>query len=246
MSTASRNYMVNVIRLAETVLAEESGAIQEAAEAIADAASRGKLLHAFGSGHSHMLAEELFYRAGGPAFVNPILEEGLMLHRGARQSTDLERLEGYAAILLNHQPASPGDVILIFSNSGRNAVTVEMAMAAKEKGMKVVAITSLRHAQASRSRHSGGQKLHEVSDIVIDNHGCIGDASVDIEGTGYKAAPTSTTIGALIVNAIVAEAAERLAQRGFDPELFASSNGDDGDGRNEALIAKYKGVVKCL
>lgn len=246
MSTAGTRYILKVFELAEAVLAEEGENIRKAARMIAEAAGRGGLLHAFGTGHSYMLVEELFYRAGGFAFVNPIFEEGLMLHRGARQSTDMERMEGYASVILEHQPTSEGDVILIVSNSGRNAVNIEMAMEAKARGLKVVAITSLTHGAASPSRHSSGKRLHELSDVVIDNHGCVGDASIDVEGLAERVAPTSTAIGAIIVNAIVAEAAERMAGSGKPPDVFASSNGNAGEDHNERLIRKYKGVIRCL
>ncbi|BBH21927.1 hypothetical protein Back11_32720 [Paenibacillus baekrokdamisoli] len=243
---AGSQYINGVLELVEVLKTKEREHLSQAAYLIADAIGAGQTLHAFGTGHSHMLAEELFYRAGGLACVNPILEEGLMLHRNAVQSTDLERLEGLAAVLLKQQSAQAGDVIIIASNSGRNAVNIEMALEAKARGLKVIAITSLNHAEASSSRHSSRKRLHEVSDVVIDNHGCIGDASVDIPGLAIRVSPTSTVSGALIINAIVAEVVELLVQRGVTPDLFASSNMDSGDEHNRRLIEKYKGVVRSL
>ncbi len=238
--------MEAITRLMQSVQDEELPAIRQAAESTADAILQGGKLHVFGTGHSHMLAEELFYRAGGLACINPILEESLMLHRNASLSTAMERLSGLSALLLAQQPAKPGDAILIASNSGRNAVVVEMALEAKAIGMTVIALTSLKQAASSASRHASGLRLHEISDIVIDNHGCIGDAAVRIDGLPESAAPTSTVIGAFIVNLLAAEAIELLLQRGFHPELFASSNSDGGDLRNERLIQKYKGEIRCL
>lgn len=243
---AGTHYIDGVVRLVEQLKAKEDGNLSQAALLIADAIEAGRTLHVFGTGHSHMLAEELFYRAGGLACVNPILEEGLMLHRNAEQSTELERLEGLASVLFKQQSPQAGDVIIITSNSGRNAVNIEMALTAKASGLKVIAITSLNHANASSSRHSSGNRLHEVSDVVIDNQGCIGDASVEIPGLPIKVAPTSTVLGACIVNAIVAEVVELLLQREIMPDLFASSNMDGGDAHNRRLLDKYKGVVRSL
>ncbi|WP_227872120.1 SIS domain-containing protein [Paenibacillus albus] len=242
---AGAEYIDGILQLVEKLKANIEP-LNQSAQLITDAIEAGRTLHVFGTGHSHMLAEELFYRAGGLACVNPILEEGLMLHRSAVQSTELERLEGLASIILKQQSPQEGDVIIIASNSGRNAVNIEMALAAKASGLKVIAITSLNHAGASSSRHSSGKRLHEVSDVVIDNYGCIGDASVEIPGLPIKVSPTSTVLGACIANAIVAEVVMLLMKRGFTPELFASSNMDGGDEHNRRLLAKYKGVVRSL
>lgn len=244
--TASVRYIEGIVNLMDRLLVQELGKIREAAKLISRAIAAGRTLHAFGTGHSHILAEELFYRAGGLASVNPILEEGLMLHRSALLSTQLERLEGLAAILLKQQPIQAGDVIIIASNSGRNSVTIEMALEAKALGLSVIAITSMNHTLSSNSRHGSGKKLYEIADITIDNHGCVGDASVDIANLLVKVAPTSTVIGAAIVNAIAAEVAELLIQAGVEPEYISSSNTDLGDIYNRRVIQKYKGVVRSL
>jgi uncharacterized phosphosugar-binding protein len=121
-----------------------------------------------------------------------------------------------------------------------------MAMEARKRGLAVIAVVSRKHAEASASRHRSGKRLHEVSDVVIDNGGAVGDAAVDIAGLPVRAAATSTAIGAAIVQAIMAEAAERLASRGQPPDLFASSNADGGDERNRAVAARYEGAIRCL
>jgi uncharacterized phosphosugar-binding protein len=183
-----------------------------------------------------MLAEELFYRAGGLVRVRPILFEGLMLHASAPLSTSLERLPGLAAALRDDHPMQAGDVLLIASNSGSNAVTVELARLCRESGVGVVAITSLRHATSSQSRSPGTPRLHEVADVVIDNGGVVGDATVEVAGLASRVAPTSTVVGAAIVNTLVAEVVERLVARGIVPDVFTSSNVAGGDARNDRLL----------
>lgn len=243
---AGFRYMETVSKLIELVRTKEQTAIRNAAEAVAVAVKNGRTWHVFGTGHSHIIAEELFYRAGGFAGVNPILVENLMLHGSATHSTQTERMEGLAAAIMEQQPVQAGDVLLIASNSGRNAVTIEMAEQAKLRGMTVIAITSMKQAASSTSRHASGKLLHELSDVIIDNHGEIGDAAVKIEGLDVKVSPTSTVVGAMIANAIAAEAMELLVREGIEVDVFSSSNTDAGELRNQALIEKYKGVIRCL
>ncbi|WP_308637598.1 SIS domain-containing protein [Paenibacillus silvisoli] len=244
--TAAVRYVAQLEQLLATVLKEEMDAIRKAAREIARSFMNGDRLHVFGTGHSHMIAEEFFYRAGGLANVNPILMDGLMLHAGALQSTELERLSGLARVIFDQQQAEAGDVLIIASNSGRNAVNIEMAMLARERGLHVIALTSLAHSKSTTSRHFSGKLLYEVCDTVIDNHGCIGDASVTVEGFPRSVAPTSTVIGAAVVNAIVAETVEVMVHAGTMPEVFASSNADGGDRTNQSLADKYRGVIRAL
>ena len=217
-----------VTRLATT----EWPRIEAAAAVITEALATGHVLHAFGSGHSHMLAEELFYRAGGLVRVRPILFEGLMLHVSATLSTTLERLPGLAAALLDDHPMAAGDVLVLASNSGGNAVTVDLARLARDAGVHTIALTSLGHAASPQARATTGSRLHEIADLVIDNGGAVGDAAVDIEGLAGRVAPTSTVIGAAIIEALVAEVVERLVARGIVPEVYASSNVAGGDAAN--------------
>lgn len=203
-------------------------------------------IYTSGTGHSHMFAEEIFYRAGGFARVIPILDEALMLHQDASHSTEVERREGYAAQLLKDYKISKHDVFIISSNSGRNTVSIEMGMIAQEKGAKVIVITNLKHTSSVDSRHISGKKLYEVSDMYFDNGGEIGDAAVKIEGLDLKVGATSTVIGVSILQSIMVQATENLVSKGFIPEIFSSSNSDEGEEHNDALIKKYKGIIRGL
>lgn len=239
-------YFENVQKIMNRIATEQLENIEEAARAVADALERGGRIHAFGTGHSHMLAEEIFYRAGGLVNVNPIFEPGLMLHESASKSTALERLEGYGKIIFDFHKINQKDILFLFSNSGRNGVSIDLALIAKENGVKTVVITDMLHTMQGKSRHSSGKKLYEVADIVIDNCGCIGDASITIEKIKRNVAPTSTAAGAAILNAIEARAVELMVDDGYQPEVFSSSNVDGGDEINEAYINKYRGEIKAL
>jgi uncharacterized phosphosugar-binding protein len=220
--------------------------IEQAAKWIADCLANDGFIYTSGTGHSHIFAEEIFYRAGGFARVVAILDEALMLHKDASYSTEVERQEGYAARLLEDFPLSEKDIFIISSNSGRNTVSIEMAMIAKEKGAKVIVITNLKHTQSVVSRHPTGKRLFEIADLYFDNGGEIGDASVTLDGLDIKVGATSTATGAVILQSMMVQAAENLIQMGIQPEIFSSSNSDEGEEHNEALIKKYKGIVKGL
>lgn len=213
---------------------------------LSDALMNDKKIFLFGTGHSHMLAEELFYRAGGLVQIQPMLEPSLMLHISASDSTVAERKQGYAEKLFEEYAIKKDDIIIIISNSGRNGVIVDMALLCKEKGVTVIALTNLEHTYSSESRHASGKRLCEIADAVLDNFGCVGDACVELEGVEGKICPTSTVSGALILNAVVARAVELCVQKGFCPEHFASSNIDGGDDINNKLVEKYKKEIKHL
>lgn len=234
--SAGQRYLSIATGLVERLAGEEWPRISAAAELLTDAIADGHVIHAFGSGHSHMLAEELFYRAGGLVRVRPILFEGLMLHASAPLSTVLERMPGLAAALLADHPMHPGDVLIVASNSGTNAVSIELARLARELGVRTVAVTSMRHATSSAARSTEGARLHEVADVIIDNGGAVGDAAVIVEGLDAPVAPTSTVVGAAILNALVAEVVERLVARGVPPEVYSSSNVAGGDAANDRYV----------
>ena len=238
-------YLKNIHTLLDRVLQTQSDAMDRAAAAVADTLQQGGMVYAFGTGHSHMLAEELFYRAGGLVKVFPILDDALMLHTNASRSSHLERLPGYAATLLdNGFSPTEADIVFIFSNSGRNAVPVELAQEMKQRGVRTVCITNLAQSAAAVSRHTSGLRLFEICDIVIDNCGAVGDAAMQIGQN--RCGPTSTVIGAAILQAIVCSVVAKLERRGIAPEVFCSSNVDGGDECNERLIRQYRAQIPML
>lgn len=239
-------YFDKLTEIMAEVVSTQSEAMDSAAEAVAKALESGNRIHAFGTGHSHILAEEIFYRAGGLVNINPILDPPLMLHESASKSTELERELGYGQRLFDSYSLKSGDVLFVFSNSGRNGVSIDLAEIARSNGLTVIVITNMRHTMSGASRHPSGKRLYEMGDIVIDNCGCIGDAAVEFDGGRIKTSPTSTAVGAAILNAIEAGAVEYMLTDGFEPELFCSSNVDGGDEINAAFIEKYRGEIKAL
>lgn len=242
----AKTYIEQLQQLIQRVLETQLPQIEKAGALIASSLLRQGYLYTFGTGHSHMMAEELFYRAGGLARVYPILEDALMLHNGAVKSTDMERLEGYAELILNRYPCCENDCLLIASNSGRNPVIIEMVFAAQKRGMNVIALTNRAHSESQASRHSSGYKLYELADVVLDNQGCVGDASLFLPEINRSIGATSTSLGALLLQATVIAAVEQLLEQNYQPELFASSNLDGGDAINQQLLSVYQPLIKPL
>lgn len=239
-------YIEKVNAIIRNISTNGAQSIENAADLFAKTLINENRIFLFGTGHSHMLAEELFYRAGGLVNIQPVLIEPLMLHVSASESTVAEREEGMAERLFDEYNMGKNDTIVIISNSGRNGVIVDMALLCKEKGMHVIALTNLEHTFAGASRHRSGKRLCEIADLVLDNGGCVGDACIEIEDISGKICPTSTVCGALILNAIVAQTVENCARQGYYPDHFASSNIDGGDEINNHLIEKYKKEIKHL
>jgi uncharacterized phosphosugar-binding protein len=231
---------MDAVRARLDAIAENQGAaIDRAATALMNSIAAEGVVYIFGTGHSHMMAEEGHYRAGGLACVVPILSTVLMLHEGAVLSTQVERTSGIAETLLERYQPEARDSLIIFSNSGVNSVPVEMALAAKNKGLTVIAIVAMEYAAAVKPGASG-KKLNDVADIVVDNHGVPGDALVEIGDTGLKTGPLSTIAGAFILNAILTETTWRLAANGHTPPVFISANMPGSAVHNAGLIAKYR------
>jgi uncharacterized phosphosugar-binding protein len=219
--------------------------IEAAGRALGKALVHDGWLYAFGTGHSHLLAEEIFYRAGGLARAAPMLDPALMLHENAIEATYKEREEGYAIKLLDRYPANKGDVLIVASNSGRNAVPIELALEAIRRGLFVISISNLAQSRAWPSRHPGGKVLADVTHLSIDNCGVNGDSCLELKGMPGKIGPTSTSTGALIVNAIIVQGIENALLGGSPPEIYISSN-TDGDDHNDKLLQKYKSRIRHL
>lgn len=224
----------------------QASSIEEAARLVTESLKKGGLLHVFGCGHSQMYGMELFYRAGGLVPVNAILTPALSLEPKAPLSTFGERQEGLAKTILDNEDISQGDVMIVVSTSARNAVPIEMAMEAKQRGLKVIALISKNFADSVTSRHSSGTKVHDHADVVLDNCGDSGDAAMAIEGLESRFGPTSSIIGFSILQAIVVQAVDNLVKDGVNPPIWVSSNLDKGDLINKNYINQYRSRVGCL
>jgi uncharacterized phosphosugar-binding protein len=234
-------YLDGLAAKLQEVRAKETTAIAEAAEAVADALAEDRLIYVFGCGHSAMLSMDMFYRAGGLIPIQPIFDQRVILtRRPVTETTTWEQAEGWVEEVFRQSGAQAGDVIIIFSTSGRNGAPIDMALAAKGAGMTVIAITSRAYAGSLPSRHSSGKRLHEAADIVIDNHADPGDAAIEVPGIEQKVGPTSTVLGSAVVQALVVEAVASLEARGQEPPVYVSSNIPGGQEHNERMLERYR------
>jgi uncharacterized phosphosugar-binding protein len=200
------------------------------------------IIHTFGTGHSHIIGLELFVRAGGLANVNAFLDSIVMTSEGARRSAEIERISGVSKVLWDQHKIEKEDLFIIISNSGRNAMPIEMAEQAKANGNKVIAITSIEQSKKYPVRIEGQKKLYEIADLVIDNCVPPGDGMLQIGGELTGAA--STIAGCFIVNLIATEAMKIAAQQGVKLPVYYSQNIDGFD--NETLYDRYKNRIKHL
>jgi uncharacterized phosphosugar-binding protein len=236
----SDRYLDAIIGKLEEVRDTQRDAIAVAARTLSDAIAAGGTLWAFGCGHSGLLAQEIYYRAGGLMLVNAIIAPGQSLEvKPVPMTSQMERLEGYAEILAEAQPMKPGDVAIVISTSGRNAVPIEMAMAASARGLKVIVLTSLAYSRAVPSRHPSGKHLADVADVVLDNGAPAGDAAVELAGLPEPIGPTSGAVGAALLHAVIVQAVANLLEQGIEPPVFLSGNLPEGDAHNERLMRQY-------
>ena len=239
-------YHQAVMRLIDSIARSQTQSLERAAQAIFGSLRAGGVLHVFGSGHSHALAEEAYHRAGGLVPINAIQEVFLTPLTPPRTSGQLERIPGLARIILDGHDLRPGEVLLVTSNSGINAVPVEAALEGKSRGLTVVALTSLRHSQGVPSRHASGKRLFEIADIVLDNCGEPGDAAVRYEGFQGPVGPTSLLAGAYIINSLTCRVVELYLAQGVTPPVYLSANVPGGDEHNRELEARYRGRISGL
>jgi uncharacterized phosphosugar-binding protein len=220
---------------------QQGDAIEAAGARLFRTLESGGLVHAFGTGHSHLLAEEIYSRAGGLLPVNVIQSAPLMLHEDAVASGDWERLTGVAAVLLEHAAIDhTRDTLIVISNSGRNAAPVEAAEWARARRVPIIALTSLAHSRAQPSLAPSGKKLYEVADIVLDNGGRPGDSLMELR-PGLRVAATSTVMGAFLLQSVVLSAVERCLAVGIHPPVLTSGNVAGAREANAQLVANYPG-----
>jgi uncharacterized phosphosugar-binding protein len=236
-----REYLHIVRDLLERLEQTQMDNIQKAAGVIADAVIAGHNLFAAGVFHSALAVQDLFYRGGGFTLLNVLSLPGLMSldTRPARLMVDLERVEGYGKVVIANAPVKAGDVLIVVSTAGRNAVPIELAMEAKARGLTVIGVTSLAYTNSVKSRHSSGKKLVDVVDLVIDNLTAPGDACLELDNLP-KFCPTSGIGSIAVLQTLMAETIEAMAARGHMPPINKPGNVDGGMDHNDKIMAENR------
>lgn len=229
MSIAT-GYFDDVISKLTCVRDTQEDAIKEAAEICADTIAGDGLVFTFGTGHGGFAALEMFPRTGGVTGFRPIVESSIaMMHhvlgdQGTAQYRFLHTREGYGNAILRSHQIKEGDALILFSHSGINAVILDMAVEFKERGLKVIAVTSVPHSSQVESRHSTGHRLYEIADVTIDTGIPLEDASQFIDGLEFPVGPTSTSIAVAVGHAINASTTAALVARGEEPMIMVNTN----------------------
>lgn len=245
MSDGFQHYLARTRELMAVMAGSENDKIEQAAAITAKCIADGGIVHVFGSGHSNLLAQEVFHRAGGLVPFNAMLDINLTIF-GTSRATLLERLEGYGKSLLTSYDVRAGEVVIVISTSGINPVPIEVAEEAKAHGATTIAVTSAAAYANAASRHSSGKRLVDIADLVLDTHVPAGDAIEPVGDDGILVGATSTILGAALLNALVVATTERLVADGHDVPAFISQNLPGGDEHNNALFDRYRSRMPLL
>ncbi|GAB2953881.1 sugar isomerase domain-containing protein [Micromonospora polyrhachis] len=246
MTLSAEGYLSVVTETIARVSTEQRDAVRQAADLITETLRADGVIHAFGTGHSEALAMEIAGRAGGLVPTNRIALRDVVLYGGEPASTlgpTLERDPAAVKRLYELAPVAPQDIFVVASNSGVNGSIVEFALLVKERGHKLIAITSRDHSSRVDSRHPSGRKLSEIADVVLDNGAPYGDATLPLPGGGAVGAVSSIT-AALLAQQIVVEVVAQLVEAGETPPVYLSANIPAGDAHNNALEERYAGRIR--
>jgi uncharacterized phosphosugar-binding protein len=245
MGTAVTEYVASIQNLISRIETIESARLQQAADLIATSIANDGIVHVFGSGHSNLLAQEVFHRAGGLVPVNAMLDVNLTIF-GTARATIVERLEGYANSVVASYDIRPGEVVIVISTSGVNPVPIEIAQRASELGATVIAVLSANAYKEAPTRHSQGLRLADVVDLVLDMHVPMGDAIQEVGPDRIVVGASSTILGAVLLNCLFVATAEQLAERGKSIPAFVSQNIPGGDEHNRDLIERFRPRIPLM
>jgi uncharacterized phosphosugar-binding protein len=250
--SAATIYFEKTLSLIERIRQTQLPAIEQAAEICTESIANQGLVFLFGAGHSRMMCEEMTPRQGAFVGFFALVELALSNHasivgsNGLRTALVLERQEGYAEEILKSFRFGPRDAFIVISTSGIRPVIVEMALGARQRGLPVIAVVSKQHCSQSQPAHSSGKKLIDVADVVLDNQCPAGDCVVELEGLEWRTGPASTVTGAMLINMLRCEVAERLLARGIKPVLLPSHQFVGNQSAADQLERFYEAYRKSL
>ena len=244
-------YYEEILSIINEIRSTERGQILKAARMVADQVKQDKKVFVFGpGGHSNLAAMEVFFRAGGLMHIDAVLNQETMLNNGALKSMQVERLPGYGRIVMEDYGIGEGDLLWIVNAYGINSATIDAALTAKEKGAKIIGVSSREHAETCPkehvARHPSKLNLHDIVVCAVDCKVKLGDATLEIDGFPQKIGALSTYANAYVMNCIVIEAINMLVNEGVNPPVWRSGNCPGGDEWNNQFIDRFKGRIRCL
>lgn len=237
--------------LMEKVRSEQAENISKATDLMVEAVKKDELIHVYGGGgHTTLVMGEMFFRAGGLANINPIMETSLSVFNQALKYLELERTENYGASIVRYYKVQPGEVFIIFHNIGINPATIDAAMEAKRAGAKLIAVSSSfwqkEMPQDHFIRHSNKKNLFDFADVCIDDYNPVGDALIRIPGFDRSFGPVSNIVDFYIAHWLEIDTIQKCVAQGITPPVWSSANEPGGDEINAAYLKKYFNRVKCL
>lgn len=248
---ADLGYLKTTVAILEKIETHQLANIQRAAILMADAIASDRLINVYGGGgHTTLVMGEMFFRAGGLANINPIMETGLSVFNQAIKYLNLERCVNYGSAIVQYYNLQPGDLLIIFHNIGINAATIDAALQAKKCGAQIVAVSSSHWQNEMPAdhfiRHPSGKNLFELADVCIDDYNPVGDAVVKVPGFDSPIAPISNLADFYIAHRLEIETVKLCVQRGIEPPVWRSANAPGGDQFNARYLAKYNPRIKSL
>jgi uncharacterized phosphosugar-binding protein len=244
-------YLSRVHEMLSRIHDEERGVMARAAERMAEQVAADRLIHVYGpGGHSNLASQEVFFRAGGLAYISSILDEGTLLSNGALRSIGMERCPGYGRTVIANQQLVKDDLLLLVSAYGINSALIDAALEARARGVFLIGLNSHQHALSCAcdhpARHSSKQNLQNVVDLAIDTKVPVGDALVEIPGVPQPVGAASTFANIFALNCLVLQTIAVLAEREIAPPVWRSINAPGGDTANAELISRLRGRIRWL
>ena len=240
---AWKSYFKVMEEIVEKIETTQQEAIGRAAALLADTTQKGGIIYGFGTGHSHLVTDDAFWRAATPANYCALLEQSATGSFEITKSYEIENIYGIGKKIVDYHRITPKDCMIIISNSGNNIAPVDAALRAKEKGIPVIGITAVEYSGYLKTKHRDGVKLKDVADVVLDNCSLIGDAAVEIEGFPMKVGSTSTMPNVYLQNAVLVEMVDILVKRGFRPDVYYNGHmafmDENCANHNQELVDKY-------
>ena len=244
-------YVDKAIANIRQVVDKQGENIRKAAELMADAIANDKLINVYaGGGHTTLAMGEMFFRAGGLANINPLMETALSVFNQALKYLELERTVNFGASIIKYYDIQKDDVVLFFHNIGINPATIDAALEVKKRGGKIIAVASSYWQNEMPAdhfiRHPSGKNLFELADVCIDDYNPVGDAIVNIPGLDTPIAPVSNIVDFTIAHLLEIETVRQCLEQGIVPPVWNSANAPGGDEKNAAYLKKYKPQIKSL
>lgn len=244
-------YLARIREMLLRIHDEERGVMTRAAKRMAEQIAADRLIYVYGpGGHSNVASQEVFFRAGGLAYISSILDEGTLLSNGALRSIAMERCPGYGQTVIANQQLVEGDLLLLVSAYGVNSALIDAALEARSRGTFLVGLNSHEHSLSCApdhpARHPSKQNLQDLVDLAIDTKVPVGDAIVEIPGVVQPVGPASTFANIFALNCLVVQTIAILAEHGVTPPVWRSSNTAGGDAANAELISRFRGRIRWL